>query len=288
MPELPEVETTRSDLEKKAVSEKLDGLWIGLPKKVSVKSDFKNKNPEEIIKGEKIESVKRKGKNIIFCLSKNKSILVHQKISGHLLFGKWEKKSNKWVTNDKNLSEKINSFIHFIIFLSNGEMIALSDPRQFFKVEIWKNEDLELKLKEIGPDALEINIDDFKRIFEKRKGEIKKLLMNQSFLSGIGNIYSDEILWDAEISPFRKANLISNKEKKVLHKSIGKILKKALKLKGDSISDYRLINGEKGSYQNYHKVYQRDGLFCKRNDKGVIKKKKFGNRHLRYCPVCQK
>jgi formamidopyrimidine-DNA glycosylase len=290
MPELPEVETTKNDLAKAVISKKITGLWIGLPKKVLIKSDFKNRNAEEIVFKETIEKIERKGKNIIFILSGQKSILIHQKISGHLLLGKWERFSGKWVTSDVNLSEKTNSFIHFIVFLNNGQMISLSDPRQFFKVEIWKSDDLKKSktIRKMGPDALEIKEKEFKKLLEKRSGEIKKLLMNQEFLSGIGNIYSDEILWEAQISPFRKAKSLTEKEKNHLFCSINKILRKALRLKGDSISDYRLINGEKGEYQNFHNVYQREDLFCKRKDGGIIKRKKFGNRHLRYCPVCQK
>ena len=290
MPELPEVETTKNDLNKAITSRKIVGLWIGLPKKILIKSDFKGLSASKIVSKEKIERIERKGKNIIFVLSNNKSILIHQKISGHLLFGKWQSVSGKWITSDKKLSEKINSFIHFVIFIDNGQMVSLSDPRQFFKVEIWKSDELENSktMKKMGPDALGIKKEEFKKILGERKGEIKKLLMNQEFLSGIGNIYSDEILWDAEISPFRKTKSLTEKEKNCLFSSIKKILQKALRLKGDSISDYRLIDGEKGKYQNFHNVYQREGLLCKRKDKGIIKRKKFGNRHLRYCPVCQK
>ncbi len=288
MPELPEVETTTKDLSKVIVSRKIVGVWTDLPKKITVKSFFDSIDFEKIIKGLTIEKVERRGKNIIFFLSKDVSILLHQKISGHVMFGKWKKISNSWVTENKKLSEKVNSFLHFIIFLDDSNMIALSDPRQFFKVEIWKKEELMEDLKKIGPDALKISFIEFKKITEKRKGEIKKLLMNQGFVSGIGNIYSDEILWDAGISPFRKANSFSEKELSELYFSMKKILKKAVEVKGDSLSDYRLINGEKGGYQKFHKVYQREGLECKRKNCGIIQRKKFGNRHLRYCPKCQK
>ncbi len=288
MPELPEIETTKNDLSEKIIGKKITDLWVGLPGKVSIKSSFLEKDEKSIVKGKRIQRIERKGKNIIFVLSGKRSILIHQKISGHLLLGKWKLISGKWITKDKKLSERVNSFLYFIIFLDNGLMVSLSDPRQFFKVEIWKNNELLEAMEKIGPDALEIKRKEFKEIIKKRKGEIKKLLLNQEFISGIGNIYSDEILWDAEISPFRKACSLTEKEKDALYSSMMKILKKALKLQGDSISDYRLINGGKGQYQNFHKVYQRDGLFCKRLDKGIIKKKKFGNRHLRYCPICQK
>jgi formamidopyrimidine-DNA glycosylase len=287
MPELPEVETTKKDLSRLITSKKIIGAWTDLPKKISIKSCFQEKDIEKIIKGLKIEKIERVGKNIIFYLSKNRAILLHQKIAGHIMFGKWEKVSGAWVTKNKKLSEKVNSFIHFIVFLEGGDMVALSDPRQFFKVEIWKIQELKEDLKKIGPDALKISLQVFKKIIKKRKGEIKKLLINQEFVSGIGNIYSDEILWHSKINPLRKVNSFSEKEILSLYYSMKKILKKAVDVKGDSISDYRLITGEKGGYQKFHKVYQREGLDCKRKDGGIIKRKKFGNRYLRYCPICQ-
>ncbi len=290
MPELPEVETTKKDLEKQVILQKIRGCWIGLPSRVFVRSQSIGNKPNEIVKGKTIKKIRREGKNIIFELSKDISVLIHQKISGHILLGKWEMKNNQWVSSNKALSEKTNSFIHFAILLMDGRMIVLSDPRKFFKVEFWSKEDLENSetMNKLGPDALKVGLKEFRKLLEKRKQEIKKLLLNQNFVSGIGNIYSDEILWEAKISPFRKANSLNEREVKALHKSISKVFKKALELKGDSISDYRLITGEKGGFQNFHKVYQKDGQLCKRKDGGIIKRKKFGNRSLRYCPICQR
>jgi formamidopyrimidine-DNA glycosylase len=285
MPELPEVETTKNDLAQKAVSQKIQGFWIGVPSRVSF---FIDKAEKSII-NRTIESFERKGKNIVIHLSGGFSILIHQKISGHLLWGRWQKKGNEWIPWDEKLSERVNSFIHFIIFLDSGDMIVLADPRKFFKVEFWKKEDLmnSKAIKELGPDALEISLKEFKERISGRKQEIKKLLLNQSFVSGVGNIYSDEILWHARISPMRKASCLKEKEKEVLYQTMRKILIKALEVKGDSVSDYRLITGEEGGYQKFHKVYQRENQPCLRKDGGVIQRKKFGSRHLRYCPNCQ-
>jgi len=290
MPELPEVETTIKGLSQKVLFKKIKGCWTDQSSRVFIRSDFPRRNPGEIIKGKTIESIERKGKNIIINLSKGIAVLVHQKISGHLLLGEWKEKSGKWIPSDKLLAEKINSFIHFIIFLSDGPMIAVSDPRKFFKIEFWKKKELmdSEAIKKIGPDALDIGLEKFRVSLRGRKREIKKLLIDQSFIAGIGNIYSDEILWDAQINPSREASSLDKNEVETLFKSMAKILKKAVRLKGDSISDYRLVTGEKGGYQNFHKVYQREGRPCKRKDGGIIKKRKFGGRHLRYCPVCQK
>ncbi len=290
MPELPEVETTRKDLSKEIIGLKIKKCWIGVPSRIFIRSQSLGNNFNEAIAGKTIKSVERKGKNIIINLSDSVSILIHQKISGHILLGNWKMSAGKWIAEEKQLLEKVNSFIHLAFFLSDGRMVTLSDPRKFFKVELWKNEDLQnsVDMKNLGPDALKISQKDFQKIILSRRQEIKKLLLNQNCISGIGNIYSDEILWDAETSPFRRANSLKEKEIEAIFKSMVKILKEALRLKGDSISDYRMINGERGNYQNFHKVYQRDGQPCKRQDGGIIQKKKFGSRYLRYCPVCQK
>jgi len=280
MPELPEVETTKNDLKKRIVSRKIEGFWVGVPSRVFGKTNLAvNKT---------IQSLERRGKNIIINLSDDVSILIHQKISGHLLWGHWTKEKNKWVSKDKEMNHRVNSYIHFIVFLSDKKMVALSDPRKFFKVEINKEQEILEKIKDLGPDALEVSLDEFKKRIKQKKQIIKKLLLDQTFIAGVGNIYSDEALWQAKISPFRPACSLKDQEIKELYLSMRKILKKALELKGDSTSDYRLVTGEEGGYQKFHKVYQRDGKLCLRKDGGIIQREKFNNRSLRYCLKCQK
>ncbi len=280
MPELPEVETTVRDLSTVVVGSKIKDLWTDTPKRFFVFS-------KEEFKGKKIISVERRGKNIIINLTGGVSFLIHQKIAGHLLIGNWSF-NKRWIPEKGPLEEKVNSYIHFIITLNNG-MIALSDPRKFAKIEFWDRDDLEEKLKkELGPDALIVDRKEFKERISQRKSIIKTVLLNQAVISGIGNIYSDEILWDARINPYRRPESLSEEEKDRLYRSTKKILKRALVLKGDSMSDYRLIDGTKGGFQEEHKVYGREGLPCYRKDGGVIERKKIGNRSLRFCPVCQK
>ncbi len=281
MPELPEVETTTRGLSDSVIGYRVLDIWTDTPSRLGV---FSSRD----IKGEKIESVKRRGKNIIINLKNDLSLLIHQKISGHLLVGKWEFIEGFWKSKDDVLQEKINSYIHFVITLSRGKMIALSDPRKFAKIEIWNNEDLKEKMdREIGPDAMEITMKEFKERLSVRKSIIKKVLLNQKVVSGIGNIYSDEILWESRINPYRYPSELSNEEYNLLFKSMKKVLNKAISLKGDSMSDYRLIDGTRGGYQNEHKVYGREGLPCFRKDGGEIERKKMGGRSLRFCPICQ-
>lgn len=281
MPELPEVKTTVDSLLKEIVNFSIVNVWTDTPQRV--KGSLSN------IKNKKIKNLRREGKNIIISLSQDIEILIHQKISGHVLLGHWNLMNNKWVSNKKELQEKINTYIHFVFSLNDGRMIAISDPRKFAKVEIWEKNDLEKKLKnDLGPDALGIDKKSFESLFLKKNGNIKRALMDQSFIAGIGNIYSDEILWDSKISPFKKIIELKNEDIKNIFDSMKKILKFSIKHKGDSMSDYRLIDGTKGGFQKFHKVYKKEGNYCERNDKGIIKREKFGGRSVRFCPVCQK
>ncbi len=283
MPELPEVETTVADLSKVAVGRKIADIWTDTPKRFSVLS-----RDGGVVVGGRIKAVSRRGKNIIIDLSDGKKILIHQKISGHLLFGKWSFDGERWVSKKDSLQEKVNSYLRFIFTLDNGKMIGLSDPRKFAKVEIWDGEDLDRKLSvEIGPDAMEIDKEEFRERVSNKGSIIKTVLMDQSVISGIGNIYSDEMLWDARISPYRRPKELSDKEMGALFRSMRKVLLKGIKLKGDSMSDYRLIDGTKGGYQNRHKVYKKEGESCPREDGGTIERRKLGSRSLRFCPACQ-
>jgi len=281
MPELPEVKTTVDSLLKEVVGFKIIDTWTDTPQRV--------KGSLNRIKGEKIEDLRREGKNIIISLSQDIEILIHQKISGHVLLDRWELIDGKWISHKKNLQDKINTYIHFIFSLDDGRMIAVSDPRKFAKVEVWDKNELKEKLKKnLGPDSLKINRKSFESLFVKKKGNIKRALMDQAFIAGIGNIYSDEILWDARISPFRNIIKLSKNDINKIFDSMKKILNLSIKHKGDSMSDYRLIDGTKGGFQNFHKVYKREGNRCERNDGGIIKREKFGGRSVRFCPICQK
>ncbi len=288
MPELPEVETTVNELKKRVVGFKIIGVWLGAPKLLKNYSfnDFK-KN----IKNAKIKDIFRKGKNIIFELDKNRAFLIHQKMTGHLLYGKWEKKDNSWVTIKKGpLSDPMNRFIHLVFYLNNGYMIALSDLRKFAKI-IFNSKEKILNLpeiKELGPDALKVSFENFKKQIQKKKNlPIKKVLMDQKVISGIGNIYSDEILFASKINPFRMAKDLSEKDFQNIFKNSKIILKKAISLKGESISDYRAPDGSKGNFDKIRRVYRRGGKKCKRCG-GTIERKKIGQRSAHFCPKCQK
>ena len=291
MPELPEVETIVRDLNKTVLGRKIEDVW----------SDFENivKRPsfqqlKKEIKGKNIQRVWRRGKNIIFDLSANKALLIHQKLTGHLLLGKWRLQKGKWVSSIKGplSDDPRNKFLHLIFWLDNGQQLALSDLRKFAKVELWDKEDLEQskEFQSLGPDPLEksFTFEKFKEcLTKKQKGKIKQVLMDQTVIAGIGNIYSDEILWSAKIHPFRDVAKLSRSDINRIYQAMREILPKAIELGGESISDFRRLSGQKGYFDKERKVYRREGEKCSRCQT-TIKRVKLAGRSAHFCPKCQK
>ncbi len=303
MPELPEVQTIADDLNKKVLGRKIVKVWSDWPKQLNL---FNNgvfisgrkksiiKDFEKIIKNKKIKKAHRRAKNLLLDLSDGYMMLIHEKMTGHLLVGKWKIVNGRAVADGAGhiVTDPYNRFIHVIFYLDNGKMLALSDVRKFAKIILGKKEDFENlpELKELGPEPLDKNFkfNDFKKIILGKTGKIKQVLMDPKVIAGIGNIYSDDILWMAKINPFKPANKISEEKLKDLFKAIRIILNKAIKLRGSSISDYRDTAGEKGDYGRVMLVYKREGEKCFRNDGGIIVRRKIGGRSVRFCPICQK
>ena len=286
MPELPEVETTVRGLKKTILGLIIKDVWTDLATKDSRQHDtvanpkyFKLFKKE--VSGKKIKSVERQAKNILINLSGNKIILVHMKMTGHLLFNNKDK------------------FVHIIFTLSGKNYLAFSDMRKFGKITLLdtKTAHETRHLKNIGPEPLDKNFTAKKleeRLKRKPGGKIKTVLMDQSIVAGIGNIYSDEILWQAGVHPERKVLTLlrrgsKGQEIKLIFKAMQKILTKSIKAGGDSMSDYRNLSGGKGKFQFYHKAYRQTGEKCrKRNCGGTIQRKMINNRSAHFCSVHQK
>lgn len=296
MPELPEVTTIVSGLNKKAKGLTIKDAWTDWPKTIKSHSftDFK----KEIV-GKKILNSERIGKNVLMHLSGNKTILFHMKMTGHLLYGKWKlredagKKIWKPEKEGTPLSDPYNRFIHIIFYLGNGYELAFSDVRKFGKVVLLEGgKEFESKdLKHLGPDPMKegFGFTDFKKALGKKKdGAIKQILMAQEIISGIGNIYSDEILWKAEIHPKERLKNLSDLDLKNIFKATKEILRRSIKMGGDSMSDFRNIEGKRGKYQNCHLVYRQTGKTCKkRGCKGIILRTKVGGRSAHFCETHQ-
>jgi len=292
MPELPEVESTVRGLKKNILGRRILNVWTDNEKMIKRPRTFRDFKKE--LRGVMIENVRRKGKNILIDLSGRKTLLIHQKLTGHLLVGRWKLQKGKWISKISGplSDDSRNDYIHFILFLDKNKDLALSDLRKFAKAELWSRKDLESSegFSKLGPDPLEkeFTFNKFRKALKTRKkGKVKQVLMDQNVIVGIGNIYSDEILWQSKIHPFKDVSGLSEKELKKIYQTTKKILKKAVKLKGTSISDFRLIDGSKGHYQTERKAYQRQGKKCFRCG-DEIQRKKIGARSAHFCPTCQK
>ena len=170
-------------------------------------------------------------------------------------------------------------------------LLALSDARKFAKIKLFDSKDVKTcnDLKNLGPDALEVNFLEFKEcLFLRPMGKIKQVLINQEIIAGIGNIYSDEILWKVGIHPESRISKIPKQKFSVLHKAMREILKKGIDCGGDSTSDYRDIRGLRGKFQHHHNVYRRKGASCLKHDGGIITRIIVGGRSGHFCPTHQK
>jgi len=297
MPELPEVETVVRELKRKIPGRIFIDAWTDFPKMVKVRSflikkkDFGSFKKE--IKNQKVRAVRRRGKNILLDLSGGKTILIHQKMTGHLLYGKWKQENGKWKSRLPGplSDDPYNRFLHVIFFLDNGWQLAFSDVRKFAKVELWTEKELESSpdMKKLGPEPLakEFTFEKFREAVSGRKGRIKQILMDQTVIAGIGNIYSDEILWRARVHPLKKIAELSGKKLKNIYLAVKKVLPLAIRLGGESFSDFRRLSGKKGFFDKERMVYRREGQKCPECG-GLVKRIKIGGRSAHFCPKCQK
>ncbi len=293
VPELPEVETTVRDLNRanpKIVGSSFSNFWTETKK--IIKKPKSEENFKKELLGKKIIKIWRRGKNILFDLEDKKTLLIHQKLTGHLLYGKWKKEGKEWVCvlSGPISQDPQNKFLRCIFFLDNGWQIALSDLRKFAKIELWEKNELEKELSALGPEPLEksFTFEKFKEVLKRRKkGKIKQVLMDQKIIAGIGNIYSSEILWQAKVHPLKEVKKLKEEELKRIFEAMKEILKKAIRAGGESISDYRRISGKKGKFDRLRKVYRREGEKCERCG-AKIKRIKIGTRSTYFCPNCQK
>lgn len=293
MPELPEVETIKKDLEKNIIGQKISDvnfLWSGILKGIS-EAEFKQK-----IIGKEIVAVERRAKNLNIKLNgKDLNLLFHMKMTGHLILtdDSWQVGTDgKWVVKDHTespLVDPLNQFIRAVFYLSGHEILAFSDLRKFAYIKLLTDEEIKKAFAEYGPEPFskDFTKEYLAKIFENKNIAIKKVLMDQKAIAGIGNIYADEILWEARVHPLKKAKDLSSKEVAEIYKAILKILKKAVELRGTSTSDFRDTEGKKGKYGDARKVYRRTGEPCPR-DGTPIQRISVGGRGTHFCPTDQK
>lgn len=291
MPELPEVETIVRDLNRKVRGLAITDAWTDWPRTIRTHSLEKFKKD---VKGRKILDAYRRAKYIMLDLSGGKTLIIHQKISGHLLYGKWliSGKKIEPATDGPIKTDPQNKYIRFALYLNNGYMLGLSDLRRFGRVYLGETDKIE-KINEIGklgPEPLDpkFTLTKFRELISKKRGKIKKVLMDPFTIVGIGNIYGDEILWYAGISPTKSTDKLTKKEVELIYKNTRMVLQKAIKAQGDSQQDYRKLDGTLGGYQNMQRAYHETGNKCQKKDGGIIKRVVINNRSAHYCPVHQK
>lgn len=298
MPELPEVETIVRELRKKVVGLKITDAWVDPRRPVNTGVGAGWAKIKKELKNKKILNIRRRAKYIIMDIEGSKTLFIHQKISGHLLYGKWKMSKGVPVSavSGPLKEDRQNGYIRFILYLNNGYQLGLSDLRRFGKV-ILVDDDKIKDLKEIsglGPEPLEINFSRFKKLFDpssgfraRKKGRLKQVLMDPAFIAGIGNIYADEILWASGLHPLSRVENLHEKDLKRIYADTVRILKKAIKYQGSSMDDYRMPSGKKGKFQDVQNAYQLTGKACKKRDGGVIQRLKLGGRSAHFCPKHQ-
>ncbi len=305
MPELPEVETTVRGIRKYAVGKTIKECWTDYGSafhagKENIKDPSYFTGFKKTLIGSKIVGSERRAKNILIHLSSGNTLLIHMKMTGHVLYGKYEfdakKKRDPWtsVAKEGPLADPFNRFIHFVITLDNGYQLALSDMRKFAKVTLVKTSllDESLHTAHLGPEPLTKKFDLKKfveRLSKRPAAPIKSALMDQELIAGIGNIYSDEILWRAGVHPESRFPFIPKKQVSLMFTAMKETLRRGIDFGGDSMSDYRNLDGERGKFQEHHEAYRRTGKECrKKGCKGTIIRKVIRGRSGHFCDTHQK
>ncbi|MCD6521502.1 DNA-formamidopyrimidine glycosylase [Candidatus Calescamantes bacterium] len=271
MPEMPEVETIRKDMEMRIGNKKIVNV------EVLDKAYFKDTPPEKIKKvliGQNFEEYLRRAKYLILKLPQG-YLIFHLGLTGVLLY--YSKKTEP------------SPYTKFRITFEDGSELHYEDMRKLghiWWVEDYKNHPT---IAELGPEPLSENftLGWFKEnLKKKRRAKIKPLLMDQTFISGVGNIYSNEALFRARIHPERFAGSLSDEEVEELYKQINAVIEEAIKFRGSSVDAYRDLQGEKGRYEEKLLVYGKEGEPCPRCGR-IIKSKKLAGRGTYFCENCQ-
>ena len=287
MPELPEVEIVRQSLKKKVKDMIIQKVLV---KNRNLRFKIDSKFERHLYK-KKIKKIDRFSKYLIIIFEDKSGFIIHLGMSGTIHLCDINKKNiftNTSFYHSPLLPKKHN---HVEIQFNKIKFIY-NDPRRFGYFSIFNDEiDLERKFNHFGPEPFSksFNLKYVVNYFKKKEKNIKNFLLDQKFVSGIGNIYASEILFISKINPFKKAkNLTKDECKKILLYS-KVVLKKAIKKGGSSIRDFQNIDGEMGNFQKNFYVYQRENLKCVKDKcKGVIKKKVISNRSSFFCNYCQK
>lgn len=304
MPELPEVEFTARQLRASVVGATIRETFVFWERIVG-HPGYEDLKTECV--GRRIEGVRRRGKYLLLDLSENRLLTIHRRMSGNLLLlpPAWkidnrarESDSLAWSTKgptflppdgaDSSYSRE-SMYCRLCFALDDGRKLLYTDPRKFGRIEFWARDQEVEALKGLGPEPLsaEFTVRGFTEALAGRKTGIKQLLLNQTIVAGVGNIYADEALFYAGIHPQRQASSLNADEIALLHKGIVAVLTLGIEHGGTSFSDYRDLWGEAGNNFNHVRVYQQDGKPCGRCGT-LIERQVIAQRSAHFCPECQK
>ncbi len=278
MPELPEVETIRRGLEREVVGKRIKSVEVtGLRsvRRHKTKKDFSSR-----LEGAKVKSAKRRGKYLVLPLDTGEVLVAHLRMSGPL---------RRAVPKDP-----LEKHTHVVITFTQGGQLRFVDPRTFGEMFVTTPDALTSEipeLAELGFDPVDepLSVTEFaRRLLGRPDMKLKALLVEQSFMAGVGNIYSDEILWAAGLRWARTPRELSNMEIRRLFRAIVEVLHDAVKHRGSTLSDQQYVDlaGRPGEYQTLHEVYDRAGQACRRC-RATLTKAKFAGRSTFFCPSCQ-
>ena len=290
MPELPEVETVARGLQKSVAGRRILSIRLG-------KTDFIDDPAvlEQHLPGRQIEKVERYGKFMLLRLSPRvnanapsrssdaeasprngdaeaASLLVHLGMTGQLA--------------PCAAAQPCAKHTHVWFELDDGRELRYTDPRRFGRMAYLTGADLAEELTLFGADPLLVSEEEFAARIRSRNAHIKALLLNQSVLRGVGNIYADESLWRAKIHPMRRGTGLSKQQARLLRRVLQDVLRKAILARGSSISDFLDVEGEPGEYQRHHRAYGREGQRCYRCG-ATIQRIIVAGRSSYFCPKCQ-
>ncbi|HXW34508.1 MAG TPA: bifunctional DNA-formamidopyrimidine glycosylase/DNA-(apurinic or apyrimidinic site) lyase [Acidimicrobiales bacterium] len=278
MPELPEVETLRRDLDKEVVGRRVKD--VAVTGKRSIRRHHDSREFRTRLEGKRIGSVRRAGKYLLLLLDGDDVLVVHLGMSGQLLRARGPK-------------DPVDRHTHVVITFTQGGQLRFVDPRTFGELFVTATEQLTDQVPELahlGFDPLDdvMSWERFGKLLMSRRTGLKNLLMDQRFVAGIGNIYSDEILFAAGLRYDRQSDSLSSQEVRRLYRAMIETLSEAVKHRGSSLADeqYRDLHGEIGDYQGQHQVYDREGSACRRCRNPLVRVKTNG-RSTFFCERCQ-
>lgn len=282
MPELPEVESIKLQLEKYLVGHKIEEVEVKNAK-------IFTGNPKDLV-GAKIKGVRRFAKVLSIDLSNGDSLVIHIKLTGQLIYRGPKLKS------PQGLSKKIiggvpGKHTHVIFKLDQEGILYYNDLRRFGWIKVFKTKAVETSgfIGKLGPEPFkDLNLEKFKTILSKSSRPVKILLMDQEKIGGVGNIYANDALWLAKINPKGLSNELNDEEVKRLYEAVLEVLKRGLKWGGASELMFVTPDGQEGEYQKHTLAYGKEGEACERCKRAKFTKFFLGGRGTYFCPVCQR